>query len=240
MAGNDAAETLERLINLGHLSSGVGHHVINAFSAVVSNAELMRLDLPLASIPAPAVLAERIIHTALEAATVARRLIDYTRPVTSVEPDRAAFQPHTLSLDQLAARFVEDERLRARPEIAWETDLSPLPSIRGHEVQLRSMLAHLFQNAYEAIPPRGGTIALSTATDTRGWNVLEVRDSGQGMEAATLERAVEPFFSTRPGHLGVGLSIANGIWRRHRGTISIQSVPGEGTRIRLCVEPGQS
>jgi len=237
MAGNDDAGTLERLINLGHLSSGVGHHVINAFSAVVSNAELMRLELPAASIPAPAVLAERIIQTALEAATVARRLIDYTRPVTSIEPDRAAFQPHTLSLDRLAAQVVEDERSRARPEIGWETDLAPLPSIKGHEVQLRSMLAHLIKNAYEAIPARGGTIAFSTSTDARGWNVLEIRDSGQGMAPATLERAVEPFFSTRPGHLGVGLSIANGIWRRHRGTIAIQSIPGEGTRIRLCVEP---
>ena len=99
------------------------------------------------------------------------------------------------------------------------------------------MLGHLLKNAYEAIPARGGTISLATSTDTRGWNVLEVRDSGHGMEPKTLERAVEPFFSTRPGHLGVGLSIANGIWRRHRGTLSIQSIPGEGTRIRLCVEP---
>ena len=49
--------------------------------------------------------------------------------------------------------------------------------------------------------------------------MLELRDSGQGMDEATLVRAVEPFFSTKPGHLGVGLSIANGIWRRHRGTL---------------------
>ena len=240
MADNDAAETLERLINLGHLSSGVGHHVINAFSAVVSSAELLRLNIPVASVPDPAVLADRIIKTAVEAATVARRLIDYARPVTSIEPDRAAFQPHTLSLDRLAARFVADEQSRARPEIVWETDLAPIPSIKGHEVQLHSMLWHLIQNAYDAIPARGGTLSVATSTDARGWNVLEVRDSGQGMDAATLERAVEPFFSTRPGHLGVGLSIANGIWRRHRGTISIQSGPGEGTRIRLCVEPVQS
>ncbi|MCA1686086.1 MAG: HAMP domain-containing histidine kinase [Planctomycetia bacterium] len=239
MAGNEPAETLERLINLGHLSSGVGHHVINAFSAIVSNSELLRLKAPIATVPEPAVLAETIIRTALEAATVARRLIDYTRPVTSIEPDRAAFEPHTLSLDRLAADFVKGEQSRARPEVVWETDLNPLAPIKGHEAQLLSMLAHLVQNAYEAIPPRGGTVAISTSTDGRGWNVLEVRDSGQGMEVTTLERAVEPFFSTKPGHFGVGLSIANGIWRRHRGTLSIQSVPGEGTRIRLFVEPSQ-
>ena len=227
MAANDSSEALERLINLGHLASGVGHHVINAFSAIVSNAELLRIGRKLAAIPEPAVLAETIIKTALDAATVARRLIDYTRPVTSIEPDRAAFEPHTLSLDRLAADFVAAEQAGPRPGIVWETDLAPVPAIKGHETQLLAMLAHLLQNAYDALPPEGGTVAISTATDARGWIVVEVRDSGQGMEAATLERAVEPFFSTRPGHLGVGLSIANGIWRRHRGTVSVRASPAK-------------
>jgi two-component system, NtrC family, sensor kinase len=57
------------------------------------------------------------------------------------------------------------------------------------------------------------------------------------MEETDLVRATEPFFSTKPGHPGIGLSIANGIWRRHRGTLSIRSRPDEGTLIRLCVEP---
>ena len=95
-------------------------------------------------------------------------------------------------------------------------------------------------NAYDAMPGRQGSISLSTATDTRGWVVLELRDGGMGMDEATLIRATEPFFSTRPGHLGVGLSIANGIWRRHRGTLSIRSQPSEGTLLRLCVEPTKS
>jgi signal transduction histidine kinase len=99
------------------------------------------------------------------------------------------------------------------------------------------MVLLLLANAYEAMPKGQGTVAVSTSTDARGWNVLEVRDSGKGMDGATLERSVEPFFSTKPGHAGIGLSIANGIWRRHRGTLAIQSQPGEGTRIRLCVEP---
>ena len=81
------------------------------------------------------------------------------------------------------------------------------------------------------------SIARSTSVDSRGWGVLEIRDSGQGMEPEAQERATEPFFSTKSGHIGVGLSIANGIWRRHKGTLSIRSLPGEGTTLRLCVEP---
>jgi two-component system, NtrC family, sensor kinase len=239
MTGNDEPEAIERLISLGHLSSGVGHHVINAFSAIVSNAELLRLNPPMATAADPAALAETIINSALEASTVARRLIDYTRPVTSIEPERAAFQTDTLSIDRLVAAVVESEQAAGRDGVNWETDLVPVAPIRGHETQLRSMLVLLLQNAYEAMPEYGGVILLSTSTDSRGWIVLEVRDSGSGMETHTLERAVAPFFSTKPGHIGVGLSIANGIWRRHRGTLSIQSQPGEGTRIRLCVEPSR-
>ena len=240
MAGDDGADTLERLISLGHLSAGVGHHVINAFSAIVSNAELLRLGTPPPAPGQPSVIAETIIHTAIEAATVARRLIDYTRPVTSTEPDRAAFRPHTLSLDELAADVVNTEKTLAPKGVRWETAVVPIPHIIGHETQLRSMFACLIQNAYEAINPGSGVVTVATSTDARGWNVLEVSDTGRGMLPGTLERAVEPFFSTRPGHLGVGLSIANGIWRRHRGTLSIRSRPGEGTAIRLCVEPSRT
>jgi signal transduction histidine kinase len=235
----DRTEPLDRLIDLGHLSSGIGHHVINAFSAIVSNAELLRLDPPMPSIADPAVLAETIIRTALDASTVARRLIDYTRSVTSIEPDRAAFQPDTLRLDQLVAEVAVAEQTAARPGIEWEASLAPVPPIKGHRVQLRSMLIYLLDNAYEAIPPSGGVISIALFSDNRGWISLEIRDSGQGMDMATLERAAEPFFSTKPGHLGIGLSIANGIWRRHRGTLAIQSRPREGTRLRLCIEPSR-
>src|SRR5436305_2665757 len=103
MANMETATAIERLTSLGHLSAGVGHHVINAFSAIVSNAELLRLDPPPPSVGDPAALAETIIQTALEAATVARRLIDFTRPLTSIDPDQAAFEPSTIALERLAA-----------------------------------------------------------------------------------------------------------------------------------------
>jgi hypothetical protein len=56
------------------------------------------------------------------------------------------------------------------------------------------------------------------------------------MTPEVLKRATEPFFTTKPGRSGIGLSVAHGIWRRHRGALSIVSAPGEGTTIRLAVE----
>jgi signal transduction histidine kinase len=236
MDDNDTGETVEKLNNLGHLSAGVGHHVINAFSAIVSNAELLRLKPPIPSFIDPAMLADTIIRSALEASTVARRLIDYTRPVTTTDPKVSSPEPTLVALDRLAADVVAAQRANGPPGVTWVTELSQVPPIRGHEFQLRAMLGHLITNAYEAMPGQG-TIVISTSTDLRGWVVLELRDTGKGMDSETHVRAVEPFFSTKPGHLGVGLSIANGIWRRHRGTLSIKSQPGEGTQVRLCVEP---
>src|SRR6185312_2688920 len=226
MAGDEMAEKAKQLTDLGHLSSAVGHHVINAFSAIVSNAELLRLKGAPAALPDADILSETIIRTALEAATVARRLIDYTRSVTSIDPTIGTTAPDELALDRLLSEVISAEEDGGNhPGVRWIKNLATVPHIKGHSDQLRGMFEMFLQNAYEAMPDHAGTITVSTATDDRGWVVVELRDTGRGMTAEVLERAVEPFFSTKPGHLGVGLSIANGVWRRHRGTLSVRGVP---------------
>ncbi len=93
------------------------------------------------------------------------------------------------------------------------------------------MLGYLLQNAREALPNGAGTIEVSTYIDPRNWLVLAIRDTGCGMSPDVLRRATEPFFSTKPDRDGVGLTIAQGIWRRHRGSLSIDSRSGLGTTI---------
>ena len=226
----DRGKAVATVNELGHLASGVGHHVINAFSAVVSNAEILRIKLSMPNPPDPNALADAIIRTALEASAIARRLIDVTRPITDVGREEVTLN-HLIE-DYAAQRSgsAQESGLTVR----WTVAPAVVPPILGHADHLRSMLDHLSANAIEAAGPDGLVIHLSTALDERGWVVLEVRDNGQGMTAEVLERAVEPFFSTKPNHLGVGLSIANGIWRRHKGTMSVRGIPGEGTTIRLC------
>lgn len=226
----DAVDTHERLTDLAHLASAVGHHVINAYAAIVSNAEILRLGAQSGEPPDPIATADIIIRTAVEASGVARRLIDYTRPVTNIGEGYVA-------LDRLIAEAVEKRKADGRSRYSWTVDATPVPPIRGREDQLRAMIGHLIQNAEEAMSGTGGLIALSTAMDGRGWIALEIADTGPGMAPEIHERAVEPFFTTKGGHMGVGLSIANGIWRRHRGTLALKTRPGEGTRVRLCVDP---
>src|SRR4051794_4107642 len=155
---DDSDEAPLRLAELGHLSAGVGHHVINAFSAIVSNAEIFRLLADVPDAADPGAVADIIVKSAVEASGGARRLIDFSRTATTVGPEFVA-------LDRLVADVVDSERAGGRPGLEWITDLIPVPLIRGHPLQLRAMLGHLLTNAYEAMPPEGGTVRITTGIE---------------------------------------------------------------------------
>ncbi len=100
--------------------------------------------------------------------------------------------------------------------------------ISGDPDQLRAMIMRFAENAREALPAGGGTIEFTTQTDARDWVVLTIRDSGCGMSQEVQRRATEPFFSTKDEHAGVGLTIAQVIWRRHRGALFDREPAGRG------------
>lgn len=224
-----------RLNELGQVSASVGHGVINAFCTIVSNAELLRMLAERGGGRQSVELSQIIVKTAIDASNVARKLIDHSRLATTT--NRAS-----VSLHQFADQEVEARRKHGARGVSWETDLTDVPPIAGDADQLRRMLDYLIGNALEALPEEGGQITLATGTDDRGWTWLEVRDTGAGMRPEVQERAVEPFFTTKPGRTGLGLTIANGIWRRHGGMLSIRC-PGNdeqtcpGVTIRLLIEP---
>jgi signal transduction histidine kinase len=257
-AGDD-----ERLTELCHLTASVGHHLINAFSAVVSNAELLRSRGAAATDPAELEsLARAIIGSALGAANVARRLIEHARRLAGIGTDQAVRARQTVDLNQLIRELIEQheqisaatepdmmtanrpiaEKAEPRPsvpgsKVEWVLNLNSISAIPGEPSQLRSMLRFLIQNAREALPAASGTVSVTTLVDSRNWTIIEIRDSGCGMSSEVLKRATEPFFSTKEGHIGIGLTIAQTIWRRHRGSLSIESRPGEGTTVRLSAGP---
>jgi two-component system, NtrC family, sensor kinase len=237
-APNGEPDEAERLKELGHLSAAVGHHVINAFSAVVSNAELIRSHAksPNCDLNELAALGAAIIENALGASHVPRRLIDWTRRFTSPGFDQKADPVVLIDLNHVIREMAEAHRAGGDSGVEWALQLRPIPMIRGSASQIRSLLAYLIQNAREAMPRGRGRITFTTRVDERNWVFLEVHDSGCGMTPEVLKRATEPFFTTKSGRSGIGLSVAHGIWRRHRGALSIESTPGEGTLIRLAVE----
>jgi signal transduction histidine kinase len=116
-----------------------------------------------------------------------------------------------------------------RPGIRVENRVERLPPLRGHRADLIQMLTHLVCNAAEAMP-HGGTLSF-TAAAHGGTITLAVRDSGAGMADATVRRCFLPFFSTKEGAAGIGLSVAQGIVQQHGGKIGIESQPGAGATV---------
>jgi len=232
----------ERLKALGQMASGVAHDINNALSPIVGFTDLIGNSEP--------ELSERsrrhlnYIRTAGEdIAHIVSRLRDFYRPRDEEEP----LLP--LDLNQVVEQVAEMTRPRWRtiPQnegitIELQTDLeSNLPALVGLESEIREVLTNLIINAVDAMP-EGGTITVRTRTEgnskgrkkNAGRIVLEVGDTGIGMDEETRRRCLEPFFSTK-GHrgTGLGLSMVFGVVQRHDGRIEIDSKLGRGTTMRL-------
>jgi signal transduction histidine kinase len=224
---------------LGHLCSAVVHQVVNAFSAIVSQAEVLKTRAAAGGLPPSeaATRADAIVKAAFDGSILARNLADFSRHATALGAGEAA---ELVDLDQLVGDRIDDQRRRAGPRTEWIVDLAARTRIPGDASHLRVMFDHLLANARESLPAEGGAIAVSTAIDSAGWLVLEIRDDGSGMSAEVQDHALEPFFSTKPGRPGLGLALARGVWRRHQGAFSIETGPGRGTVIRLSCPPPSS
>ena len=193
--------------------------------------------------PGPDEVAERadaIIRAALVGSGMARRLSDHARSVMGTE-----LVP--LDLDALLADRVRARRDAAPKGVELVADLNARAVFPGDASKLGMMLDCLIDNAFEALTENknknengsgaGGLVIVSTRIDPRGWLELDVRDDGPGMSPDVLEFALEPFFTTRDDHAGVGLPLARSLWRRHRGAFSIDAPQGRGTLVRLTRPP---
>lgn len=104
--------------------------------------------------------------------------------------------------------------------------------IRADPDQIQQMLVNLVTNAADAMP-QGGAITLRARLDPRGRTMLQVEDTGIGMSARELERALRPRHSSKQGGMGLGLMIVRGIVRQHHGRMRVASVPSKGTTISI-------
>ena len=228
----------KKLGELAYLCSSVSHHVINAFSSIVSNAEIIRAQSGGASDRSEFEQSgSAIVETALDASKVARKLIDWARRAAAVAGLAEGAELPVVDLNCLIREKLEAEQSLASAKVDWVLNLGSISPIPGDAGALSAMLGYLLQNAHEALPDGVGTIEVSTSIDPRNRLVVAIRDTGCGMSPDVLKRATEPFYSTKPDRAGIGLTIAQGIWRRHRGSLSIDSQPGMGATIRLSIGP---
>jgi two-component system, NtrC family, sensor histidine kinase PilS len=109
--------------------------------------------------------------------------------------------------------------------------------VRGDPGQLQQVVLNLVRNALAAVGP-GGRVKVS-AEEQGGRPLIRVWDSAGTIPAAELSRIFEPFYSTRQGGTGLGLSTAHNIVRGHGGEIAVSSTPAEGTEFVVALQAAE-
>lgn len=231
----------ERLKALGQMASGVAHDVNNALSPVVGFSDLLlKGDYGL---NAKGKKFLKYINTAgTDIAHIIARLREFYRR----REDTELFQ--CLNLNILVEQVADMTRPRWRdiPQaggvtIEMHTKLSKdIPSFIGIESEIREALTNLVLNAVDAMPD-GGTITLRTdvrehldGEKSSKEVVVDVSDTGMGMNEETQKRCLEPFFSTKGKRgTGLGLAMVYGVMVRHEGNVELKSAIGKGTTFRL-------
>ena len=224
----------ERLRALGQMASGIAHDINNALVPIQGFAELLLEH----DDPTVQNAAQVIFKAARDITTVVQRMREFYRPRTKEEPleplDLNALCQDALAMTRPRWHNIPQERgVVIEPRLELREDLPPVVGIPN---EVRQAIVNLILNAADAMP-QGGTLTLRTykaEREGRLWAVVEVSDTGIGMDEETRRRAIEPFFTTKgEGGSGLGLSVVYGTMQRHEGLLEIESEPGKGTTVRL-------
>jgi len=227
----------ERLRALGQMASGIAHDINNAISPMSLYTEALLEHEPDLT-PRGRKQLETIQRAVDDVAQTVARMGEFYR---MREPE-VALAPIDLNLlveqviDLTRARWSDMAQQRGVViELKLELDAA-LPRIAGVQSQLRDALVNLVFNAVDAMPT-GGTLLIRTLNTQVGGNhsaIVEVADTGIGMDEETRRRCLEPFFTTKGVRgTGLGLAMVYGVTQRHGAQLEVESVPGKGTTIRL-------
>ena len=222
----------EKLESLGSLAGGVAHDMNNVLTAILITTEriheLCRQDEAIAR------ALRLILHAGQRGQNLVKALTDFARKgLAEVAP---------VNLNEVLRKEVELLRHTTLQRIAVVLDLDErLPAVMGVASDLGSALMNLSINAVDAMP-EGGTLTFRSRALEDGWIELEVADTGTGMPPGVMDKAMDPFFTTKPVGKGTGLGLSRvyGTVRAHGGTMRIQSRVGQGTTVslRLPLPPG--
>jgi len=202
----------------------LGHELKQPLTAVLTNAQLVRRGLAGARLTPDQLLG------------FVDRIIDNTR----LRPGSAAVG--RVDLGQVVREVSELVAAEARAHgvrLSLELPADPV-TVRGDALQLSQVVLNLLRNAIEAAAGHAAFVSVR-AVQGDGRALLTVEDGGPGLTPAALQKAGQPFFTTKAGGLGLGLSISRAIAEQHGGTLRLANAPAGGARAELdlpsCAEP---
>ncbi|MBN9690550.1 MAG: PAS domain-containing protein [Verrucomicrobia bacterium] len=235
----------ERLRALGQMATGIAHDINNAISPIALYTESLLEREPNLSPGARENL--KIIRQAIQdVSSTVERIREFYRPREESQPTLLVdLNEQVRRVSDLTRARWRDQTQRQGTTISLRLELDPtLPTIVGVESEIREALTNLIFNAIDAMPT-GGTLTLRTQRAARKGGVaksipvpsevlLEVGDTGVGMDEKVRRHCLEPFFTTKGERgTGLGLAMVYGTMQRHSGEIEVISQLGEGTRIQL-------
>ncbi|MEU4624579.1 response regulator [Actinoplanes sp. NPDC023801] len=229
----------ERLDSLRRMAGGTAHDFNNILGAILGYTNLAietindgRADGTLPEETVEALLGDlaQVIKGGERAKTLTQHMLAFGR--------REVNQPAAVDLNNLLSECAEALGASAGTGCRLELDLHPgLPEVKADPVQLDRALHNLVRNSGEAMPD-GGVVTITTSMTSDGV-AIEVRDTGTGMPPDVLDRACEPFFSTKSttGTVGLGLSTVHGIVSQAGGRLTLDSEPGHGAAVTITLPP---
>jgi PAS domain S-box-containing protein len=230
----------QKMEAIRQLTGGIAHDFNNLLGVIIGNVEFL---IDAAGDQEQAELAREILSSALSGADLTRRLLAFAR--------RQALQPRRIDMNAYLPNHIAILRRLLGESITVVTTLAPdLWPTRADPSQVGDALLNLAINARDAMP-HGGTITIATENArleadqeviAGDYVALSVTDSGMGMAPNVLERAIEPFFTTKTQGTGsgLGLSMIFGFAKQSGGHLRIESQLAQGTTVRLFLPRAQA
>lgn len=228
---------VQKMEAIGQLTGGVAHDFNNLLAVIIGNLDLLRKRIP--DDPKLVRLVETAMKGAERGAALTQRMLSFAR--------RQDLKPEAVDVPNLVRDMADLLQRSIGPAVEIETRF-PLRLPRAHVDgnQLELALVNLAVNARDAMP-EGGTLTISASEETIGeksdfqslepgrYMRLSVADTGHGMAPEVLERAMEPFFTTKGvgKGTGLGLSMVHGLAAQSGGRLILTSTPGRGTTAEI-------
>ena len=210
----------EKLAALGQLAAGIAHEIRNPLTSINILIHSLRERLPSEnSRQEDLKVIEEEIHRMNE---IVDQFLRFAKPSSPFleKTDVLSIFEETL---QLLRPQIEKQR------IVVEKEFQALPMIQMDPEQMKQAMLNLLLNAIQAMP-QGGQLTLSGRNSKEGqWIHLSIEDSGMGISPEDIDKLFDPFFSTKEGGVGLGLSITHRIIDQHHGKIEVESIPEKGT-----------
>jgi len=236
----DRLRQSQKMETVGLLAGGVAHDFNNLLTPILGYTPLLLEELPPEHPDREPLMA--IHEAASRAKDLTRRLLTFSR--------KQMLEPRVLDLVELVRGAEGMLRRTIRESVQIEVALpAAIGKVRADPGQLEQVLLNLSINAQDAMP-EGGSLRIEArdvaaeevAAEDRPpgegpWVLLQVSDTGAGMDPRTMEHIFEPFFTTKElgRGTGLGLSTVYGIVEQHGGTIAVRSGRGEGTVFRILL-----